>query len=169
MYKGKRDPEVPILVRRTACNEYNGANGDKWVEIEIPHKTVDNPAWRSGTIMVKLEQVFYVDRYGYDIWNQVMVNDDAKIVNSTKDVNRQALYSERMTPKEIIGSLLLQELWRETPNGMTCDEMYAMFENTGLTMMDYILRVTDGIIEINGNPIMRTPHGYEAPSCLKKN
>jgi hypothetical protein len=164
MYKGQRDPEVQILVRRENCYPYISSAGDKWVEIKIPYRTpvpyMDNFI-KDGTIMVKPEQVFYLDdRYGINAYNIITVNDNARIVNSVKTgTNRQVIYQEQMTPKQIIDALLAFEL-RPTTYDVSVNpgELVAAMESTGLSMLEYIIRVNSRCIDWQGRPYVNTPH-----------
>lgn len=134
MYKGKRDPEVGIVVRQSLCNVYRGKDSIKWVEVFIPRS--DKAQYEWGTIMVKPEQVDFID----DTYNLVRVNDGAEIVNSTKEKDtHNILDCEKMTPAVIIGHVLRQEL---NLRGRDAADIYRDYIDTGLTMYNYIRRNT---------------------------
>ena len=132
-YKGRRDPEVGIVIRQALCDIYRGKDSTKWIEIFIPRS--DGAPYQWGTIMVKPEQVDFID----DVYNLVRVNDRAEIVNSTKEKDtRVILDSEKMTPDVIIGHVLRMELGKNEP----AMNIYKDFINSGLTMYNYIKRNT---------------------------
>lgn len=131
-YKGRRDPEVGIVIKQSLCEVYRGADHTKWIEIFIPRS--DGTPYEWGTIMVKPEQVDYID----NVYNLVRVNDKAEIVNSTKEKDtRSILDSEKMTPDVIIGHVLRKDLGI---TGKTAKEVYDDYIQSGLTMYNYILR-----------------------------
>lgn len=132
-YKGKRDPEVDIVIRQSLCEKYKGKDGMNWIEIFIPRR--EGSAYPWGTIMVKPEQVYYID----DVFNLVRVNNFAKIVNSTKEKDtRKVLDSEEMTPDIIIGQIIRYE----TGKSVTPEDAFKEFEKTGLTLYNYIRLIT---------------------------
>lgn len=147
MYTGIRDPEVPIIVPMRHCHEYLSRTGETYVEIFIPPERYSeyNNAW--GSIMLKPTQVFFVPNSSC---NQIMVNDEARIVNSVKDQNRKILSQETLTPKQIIGREL--KFWTKsamenkgfTPvpepslNEKHSESYYQNFEKSGLQLYRYI-------------------------------
>lgn len=157
MYIGRRDPEIPILVRLNACQTYDSQNSGTWIEIKIPYPKRSNNPYHTGSIMVRPEQVYYVnDRYNLNIYNQIMVNDKANIICSTKDENRVVLYKEIMPPDLIIGCLLAYELTGHYDDKTVTElDLYNAFRDTGLTMLEYIVRVTQNCIDWKGN--IQTP------------
>lgn len=152
MYKGFVRQDVSFLVRQTHCTLYNSTNGREWVEIFIPHSKSVGYAY--GTIMVRTTQVRAVESSVMpDTWNEITVNRNAHINNSTKDRDtRTVLANEKMTPDIIIGALLRVELDGKVP--YTPDyQLYLYFKNTGLTMLEYMLRVMDGRIDYTGRQL----------------
>lgn len=131
MYKGRRDPDVDIIIKQELCNEYISKDGTAYVEIFIPRSEGSRYTW--GTIMVRPEQVYAVD----DEYNLIRVNNFAGIINSTKEqITRKVLDSERMTPYDIIGVSLKHELQSPYP----ASSLLTHYQESGLTMYQYILR-----------------------------
>ncbi len=133
MYKGRRDPEIGIVVKQALCSEYESKSDHTlWVEIFVP-RTVNAP-YEWGTIMVKPNQVDFID----DTYNLVRVNNGAAIVNSTKDKDTHAVMdSEKMTPYNIIGHMLAYELNRPKTEA---DNLFKTFMQSGMTMYSFIMR-----------------------------
>ena len=102
MYKGRRDPEVSIIVPRDFCSIYRGRQGKDWVEIQVPPEVRADYRDPWGIMMVDPEQVDFLD----EEYNVVRVNDKAKIVSSRKDMHRRVVWGEEIEPVEIIGRFL---------------------------------------------------------------
>lgn len=147
MYTGQRDPEIPIVVPMAHCHEYESRTGETYIEVFIPpeHYNDYNNAW--GSIMLKPTQVFFIPNSSC---NQLMVNDEANIVNSVKDPNRKILDSETLTPKQIIGRTL--KFWMKsscemsgfapkpefTKNEKPSIHYYNEYEKSGMNLYRYI-------------------------------
>lgn len=132
MYKGKRDPEIGIVIRQSMCDIYESKTDHTlWIEIFVPRSPQAPYPW--GTIMVKPNQVDFID----DEFNLVRVNNFASIVNSTKEEGtHKILDSEKMTPYDIIGAILKFEL----ESNKTAKQLFDDFMESGLTMYNYIQR-----------------------------
>lgn len=145
MYKGKRDPEVPIVVRREWCNVWESPQHERFIEIFVP-RTEDSPyPW--GTILVKPAQVYYLDTKNPgmdDLFNVVMVNNYARISVQTRDrETHNVIDAQSMTPDLIIGSILKEELkTKKHPQFAMMDpaQVFLEFKNSGLTMESFLLR-----------------------------
>lgn len=114
MFKGRRDPEVRLVVPQDKCNNYTSKNGGSWIEISIPPETVDEYSSVWGSIMVDKKQIDNLCReYGYDNMNSVRLNDDADIVVSTKDANHVVIESETLKTMQLVARWLKYYRWNE--------------------------------------------------------
>ena len=89
-YKGRRDPELGMLIPRSACFMYNSKEKGQLVEIMVPPEDAsgyDQTVTRWGTIMVEPKQVRALN----DEMNIVFINDGAQVTNSVKDDKRNVL------------------------------------------------------------------------------
>lgn len=102
MYKGRRDPEIRIVVPHSQCKRYQSKTSGIWIEIFTPPESVDNYALPWGSIMVRPEQVCDIG----DGFNIIRINDGAKINNSVKDANHAVTSTEVITPDIITGRWL---------------------------------------------------------------
>lgn len=106
-YKGRRDPEVAMLVPRGACSIYNSKGRGQMIEVSVPGELVssyDPRTTKWGTIMVEPKQVRSID----DETNVVFVNDGAAISCTVKDDKHNEIPNteEILTPAHIIGRWL---------------------------------------------------------------
>lgn len=104
MYKGRRDPEVHILVSPQACNIYKDKSGKRWVEVAVPHEAIADYNQKFGTLMVDPSQVDVINNT--IPMNVIRVNDDANILVSVKDDKHQLVSCEYLTPIGIIARWL---------------------------------------------------------------
>lgn len=104
MYKGRRDPEVQILVSPQACNIYKDKSGKRWVEVAVPHESIADYNQKFGTLMVDPSQVDVINNT--IPMNVIRVNDDANILVSVKDDKHQLVSCEYLTPIGIIARWL---------------------------------------------------------------
>ena len=111
MFKGRRDPEIGIIVTQDSCASYTAKSGGSFIEIPIPPENTADYAADWGTIMVDKKQIDNLDEFG--AYNYVRVNNWADIVVSVKDKNRAVLSSETLKPIQIIGRLLKYYRWQE--------------------------------------------------------
>ena len=104
--RGRRDPEIRIAIPENSCVNYKSSTGVKWVEIFIPPEDIADYDKLWGSMMVEPAQVDNTGRTC--IYNIVRVNDNADIINSTKDPNqnRKLIATETLKPHEIIGRYL---------------------------------------------------------------
>lgn len=148
MYKGRRDPEIRIVVEQEHCSKYRDSCGVMWVEIFIPPESVKDYDSQWGSLMIDRRQV---DNLGKDNpYNVIRVNDDADITVSIKDANHSVLSYETLKPKEIIGRLLKYHRYKAYHDDkyfpVTDDdvESFAMYEDMhahGQEMMYYMNRL----------------------------
>ena len=104
-YKGRRDPELGMLIPRSACFIYNSKAQGQMIEVMVPPEDAsgyDQTVTRWGTIMVEPKQVRALN----DEMNIVFINDGAQVTNSVKDDKRNVLSSETLFPTQIIGRWL---------------------------------------------------------------
>lgn len=141
MYKGRRDPEVRLVVRMLACSKYTDKGGRDWVEIVIPPESwaeYKNP-W--GSIMVKPEQVCWLDAE----LNTVDLNDDAAIVCSVKLPDSHVVASqETLTPFELAGRIIKHEhaiRFHPPLNEYPSIAFAKDWKASGLTMDAYLNRI----------------------------
>lgn len=147
MYKGRRDPEVHILVSPQACNIYKDKSGKRWVEVAVPHEAIADYSQKFGTLMVDPSQV---DVTNNPIpMNVIRVNDDANILVSVKDDKHQLISCEYLTPIGIIARWLKfyrYEIYSKIPNN-TIDldtpsvNLYKDYYYSGLRLEAYINRL----------------------------
>lgn len=104
MYKGRRDPEVHILVSPQACNIYKDKSGKRWIEVAVPHESIADYSQKFGTLMVDPSQVDVINNT--IPMNVIRVNDDANILVSVKDDKHQLVSCEYLTPIGIIARWL---------------------------------------------------------------
>lgn len=102
MYKGRRDPEIRIVVPHNQCARYNSKTSGQWIEVFIPPENIADYGTTWGSIMVKPEQVCNIG----DGLNIIRINDGAQINNSIKDDNHVVISTEILTPDVIIGRWL---------------------------------------------------------------
>lgn len=149
MYTGLRDPEIPIIVPKSHCHEYLAKDKNMYIEIFIPPENYTDYDKPWGSIMLKPTQVFFLPND--QTFNQIMVNDEANIINSTKDENRKVLAREVLTPKQIIGREL--KYWKKqaceaagfipspelSARELNSQIYYTKFEQSGMQMYQFIL------------------------------
>ena len=147
MYKGRRDPEVHILVSPQACNIYKDKSGKRWVEVAVPHEAIANYSQKFGTLMVDPSQVDVINNP--IPMNVIRVNDDANILVSVKDDKHQLVSCEYLTPIGIIARWLKfyrYEIYSKIPNN-TIDldtpsvNLYKDYYYSGLRLEAYINRL----------------------------
>lgn len=147
MYKGRRDPEVQILVSPQACNIYKDKSGKRWVEVAVPHEAIADYSQKFGTLMVDPSQV---DVTNNPIpMNVIRVNDDANILVSVKDDKHQLVSCEYLTPIGIIARWLKfyrYEIYSKIPNNpIDLDtpsvNLYKDYYYSGLRLEAYINRL----------------------------
>lgn len=148
MFRGRRDPEVGIIVPIEKCSPYASKNGGTWVEVSVPPEDAGGYAGRWGTMMVEKKQVDVVSVCGIE-YNYIRVNDMADIVVSVKDSNHKVIDGETLKPVLIIGRYLKYYRWAEFEgripddklNEATSLDMYNDFSVTGYTMAGYMNRL----------------------------
>lgn len=64
MFKGRRDPEIGIMVEASRCTPYTSKNGGSWIEVEVPPEDVSEYGNKWETMMVDKKQVDNMDEYG---------------------------------------------------------------------------------------------------------
>lgn len=147
MYKGRRDPEVHILVSPQACNIYKDKSGKRWIEIAVPHEAIADYSQKFGTLMVDPSQVDVINNP--IPMNVIRVNDDANILVSVKDDKHQLISCEYLTPIGIIARWLKfyrYEIYSKIPNN-TIDldtpsvNLYKDYYYSGLRLEVYINRL----------------------------
>jgi len=147
MYKGRRDPEVHILVSPQACNIYKDKSGKRWVEVAVPHEAIADYSQKFGTLMVDPSQVDVINNP--IPMNVIRVNDDANILVSVKDDKHQLVSCEYLTPIGIIARWLKfyrYEIYSKIPNS-TIDldtpsvNLYKDYYYSGLRLEAYINRL----------------------------
>jgi hypothetical protein len=147
MYKGRRDPEVHILVSPQACNIYKDKSGKRWVEVAVPHEAIADYSQKFGTLMVDPSQVDVINNP--IPMNVIRVNDDANILVSVKDDKHQLVSCEYLTPIGIIARWLKfyrYEIYSKIPNN-TIDldtpsvNLYKDYYYSGLRLEAYINRL----------------------------
>ena len=111
MFKGRRDPEVRIIVEQNKCNSYTSKTGGSWIEVSIPPEDTAEYGTKWATIMVDKKQIDNLNTYG--ALNCIRVNDDADIVCSLKNEKRVVIASETLKPVQIIGRFLKYYRWAE--------------------------------------------------------
>ena len=111
MFRGRRDPEVGIVVEQAICGIYSSKNGGTWVEIPVPPEDTSEYDDKWETIMVDKKQVDNLDEYGP--FNYIRVNDMAGIVCSLKDDKHAVISGETLVPIQIIGRFLKYYRWAE--------------------------------------------------------
>ncbi len=138
MYIGKRDAFVPVIVSVKDCSPYQGADNREWIEVTIPRT---NAANGTGTIMVKPEQVHYVrPEVGRPVeYNVIYINEDAKIINSTKlPFTREVCGQDVMTPSEIIGAIIRKECAGICPQDMQPIDVFNWYKSTEMDYMSFL-------------------------------
>ena len=148
MYKGRRDPEIRIVVEQQHCSKYTDASGNAWIEVFIPPESANDYNSQWGSLMVDKKQV---DNLGAtNPYNVIRVNDDADITVSVKDRNHTVISWETLKPKQIIGRLLKYYRFKTYysdqyfPVNTDDIESFAMYEDmrhTGQEMMYYMNRL----------------------------
>ena len=148
MYKGRRDPEIRIVVEQDHCSKYTDASGNTWIEVFIPPESVNDYNNQWGSMMVDKKQV---DNLGTNSpYNVIRVNDDADITVSTKDQNHSVVDWEILKPKEIIGRLLkycrfktyyYDQYFPVNTDDIESYKMYEDMHSTGQEMMYYMNRL----------------------------
>lgn len=145
MYKGKRDPEIRIVVMQKHCAEYKSKQNLKFIEIFIPPEDIHDYDSQWGSIMVKPEQVFYIPNTNANLVN---VNNGADIVCSVKDDTHKVISSETLQPTEIIGRILKYHSkraadYKHSPNFLDVPSKvyYDNFEDSRMYMYDYIMNM----------------------------
>ncbi len=148
MYKGRRDPEIRIVVEQKHCDKYKDKAGILWTEIFIPPESVTDYDSQWGSMMVDRHQV---DNLGStNPYNVVRVNDDADITVSIKDTNHNVISYETLKPREIIGRLLKyyryktyhsDEYFPVTGDDIESFELYKDMHRLGQEMMYYVNRL----------------------------
>lgn len=111
MFRGRRDPEIGIVVEQKRCGTYTSKNGGSWIEVEVPPEDTAEYDSKWETIMVDKKQVDNLDEYG--ALNYIRVNDGADIVCSLKDEKHKVIDGETLKPVQIIGRLLKYYRWAE--------------------------------------------------------
>ena len=147
MYKGRRDPEVHILVSPQACNIYKDKSGKRWVEVAVPHEAIADYSQKFGTLMVDPSQVDVINNP--IPMNVIRVNDDANILVSVKDDKHQLVSCEYLTPIGIIARWLKfyrYEIYSKIPNNaIDLDtpsvNLYKDYYYSGLRLEAYINRL----------------------------
>lgn len=117
MYKGRRDPEIQILVSPQACDVYKDKSKRRWIEVAVPHEHIADYNQKFGTFMVDPDQVDVINNP--NPMNVIRVNDDANILVSVKDANHQLVSCEYLTPIGIIARWLKyyrHEIYSNIPN-----------------------------------------------------
>ena len=117
MYKGRRDPEIQILVSPKACDVYKDKSKRRWIEVAVPHEHIADYNQKFGTFMVDPDQVDVINNP--NLMNVIRVNDDANILVSVKDANHQLVSCEYLTPICIIARWLKyyrHEIYSNIPN-----------------------------------------------------
>ena len=117
MYKGRRDPEIQILVSPKACDVYKDKSKRRWIEVAVPHEHIADYNQKFGTFMVDPDQVDVINNP--NPMNVIRVNDDANILVSVKDANHQLVSCEYLTPIGIIARWLKyyrHEIYSNIPN-----------------------------------------------------
>lgn len=117
MYKGRRDPEIQILVSPQACDVYKDKSKRRWIEVAVPHEYIADYNQKFGTFMVDPDQVDVINNP--NPMNVIRVNDDANILVSVKDANHQLVSCEYLTPIGIIARWLKyyrHETYSNIPN-----------------------------------------------------
>lgn len=109
MFKGRRDPEIGIVVQQGRCGNYTSKNGGSWIEVDVPPENVADYDSKWETIMVDKKQVDNLNEYG--ALNYVRVNDGADIVCSLKDEKHVVVDGETLKPVQIIGRWLKYYRW----------------------------------------------------------
>lgn len=120
MYKGRRDPEIQILVSPQACDVYKDKSKRRWIEVAVPHEHIADYNQKFGTFMVDPDQVDVINNP--NPMNVIRVNDDANILVSVKDANHQLVSCEYLTPIGIIARWLKyyrHEIYSNIPNSNT--------------------------------------------------
>lgn len=140
MYKGKRDPEVEILVPQDNCFEYKSKSGEPFVEILVPPESIKNYNQQWGSIMVRPEQVYYVENSNL---NMIAVNNYANILNSVKDENHISTISETLQPYDIIGRYLKYYHWcmyKNVPEQKSLN-FFHNWKQSGFTLAAYMQHI----------------------------
>lgn len=147
MYKGRRDPEVQILVSPQACNIYKDKSGKRWIEVAVPHESITDYNQKFGTLMVDPSQVDVINNT--IPMNVIRVNDDANILVSVKDDKHQLVSCEYLTPIGIIARWLKfyrYEIYSKIPNNpidlnTPSVNLYKDYYYSGLRLEAYINRL----------------------------
>ena len=77
MYKGKRDPEITILIPPESCGKFIDKKNKQWIEVAVPPEDPAEYTDQWGTIMVDPGQVNYVKAIHK---NAIGLNDGATIL-----------------------------------------------------------------------------------------
>lgn len=145
MYKGRRDPEIRIVVPHTFCQRYNSKTSGQWIEIFTPPETTGEYNNQWGSLMVKPDQVCNIG----DGLNIIRINDGAAIQNSVKDDAHVVISTETLTPDIIIGRWLkfyrydlfkrcgIDPVRLDNPSV----DIYADWQRSGQTMQFYMNRL----------------------------
>ena len=148
MFKGRRDPEIGIVVTQDSCRNYTAKSGGSFIEVPVPPESVADYTSDWGTIMVDKKQIDNLDEFGQ--YNFVRVNNWADIVVSVKDKNHAVISSETLKPIQIIGRLLKFYRWQEfnSTHPELADELdrpsldlYNDMVTTGQDMLSYMNRL----------------------------
>lgn len=147
MYKGRRDPEIQIIVSPDACSIYKDKQGKRWIEISVPHESIADYDQKFGTFMVEPSQVDVI--CNPNPMNVIRVNDDANILVSIKDSKHQLVSCEYLTPIGIIARWLKyyrHEIYSNIPNqNINLDtasvNLYKDYYYSGLRLEVYMTRL----------------------------
>lgn len=144
MYRGKRDPEIRIVVMQKHCTEYKSKQNLKFIEIFIPPENIKDYDTQWGSIMVKPEQVFFIPNTNANLVN---VNNGADIICSVKDDKHRVVSSETLPPDAIMGRILKYHSkkaadYKHQPfTDAPSKAFYDAYEPTRIYMYDYLMKL----------------------------
>lgn len=163
MYKGKRDPEILVLIPPESCGKFIDKRNKQWIEVAIPPEDPSEYTDQWGTIMVDPGQVNYIKSINKNI---IGLNDGATILVSIKDPQHVPLSSEYLTPIGIIARWLKYyryTLYQNMQNDpyvnidIPSEDIYKDYFYSGLRMEIYLNKLpihidTNMVFETQKNP-----------------
>ena len=156
MFKGRRDPEVGIVVLQNVCNPYTSKNGGSWIEVGVPPEDTGDYTNKWETMMVDRKQI---DDMGDGMTNYIRVNDNADIVCSLKDAKHTVIGGETLKPIQIIGRWLKYYRWSEY--NVTHPELADELNSPSLDMYNDMITIGQNMSAYMNRLPKIMPHMYQ--------